>query len=277
MKGRIFNIQHFSLHDGPGIRTTIFLKSCPLRCAWCHNPESLNPEIQTVFNKEKCISCGTCAGIHDVKTAADCPPQAIENIGLDITSAELMKEILKDREFYKTSDGGVTFSGGEPLMQVRFLKEMLQKCVKEGIHTAVDTSGFSSGLNFRMINDLTDLYLYDIKLIEDEFHQKYTGVSNRNILDNLRYLSDSGKRIFIRVPLIPSITDTDENMISIIKYLKNIKFEQINLLSYHRYAKSKYIKLGLNFGADIKENQPDRTQEIKEMFISEGYKTITGG
>lgn len=277
MKGRIFNIQHFSLHDGPGIRTTVFLKGCPLRCVWCHNPEGIHTEVQTVFNKEKCIRCGTCGGIHDEKTAADCPSQAVENIGRDISSHELIKEILKDRDFYETSGGGVTFSGGEPLFQVRFLKEILQKCAKEGIHTAVDTSGYAAEEKFRQINDLTGLYLYDIKLMNDELHKKYTGVSNRLILNNLRFLSDSGKRIFIRIPLIPSTTDTDENIISIIKYLKNINFEQINLLSYHRHAESKYIRLGLKFGADIIDNPSDKIHEIKEMFISEGFKTVTGG
>jgi len=277
MKGRIFNIQHFSLHDGLGIRATIFLKGCPLRCTWCHNPESLHTEVQTVFNKEKCIRCGTCGGIHDEKTAADCPSQAVENIGRDISSHELIKEILKDRDFYETSGGGVTFSGGEPLFQVRFLKEMLQKCAREGIHTAVDTSGYAAEEKFRLINDLAGLYLYDLKLMNDELHKKHTGVSNRLILNNLRFLSDSGKRIFIRIPLIPCITDTDENIIGIIKYLKQINFEQINLLSYHRHAENKYIRLGLKFSADIIDNPSDRIHEIKEMFISEGFKTVTGG
>lgn len=277
MIGKIFNIQHFSLHDGPGIRTTVFFKGCPLRCAWCHNPEGISGSVQTVFIPEKCIKCGICRDIRNEETALNCPAAAIEVTGREISDEELMKEILSDSEFYASSGGGVTFSGGEPLLQTEFLKVLLEKCVKHGIHTAIDTSGFAPAEKFALINDQADLYLFDLKLINDELHKKYTGVSNMLILNNLKYLSDSGKRIFIRIPLIPGITDTDENIEGIIDFLKDIKFEQINLLSYHAFAKNKYIKLGLEYFPEVMAVSGSGTAEIYEKFVQAGFKTVTGG
>lgn len=277
MMGTIFNIQHFSLHDGPGIRTTVFFKGCPFRCIWCHNPESFKKEIQTVFDKERCINCGICKEVSNEISADNCPSGAIEVIGRDISIDELMFEILKDKEYYDTSGGGVTFSGGEPLMQPEFLQAVLKECRKLGIHTAVDTCGFASAEIFSVINGLTDLYLYDLKLIDDVLHKKFTGVSNSLILENLKNLSDSGKRVFVRIPLIPGITDTEENIIGIIEFLKQIKFGQINLLSYHALAKNKYIKLGLEYGISDLKSQNDRTEEIYKKFVSAGFKTVIGG
>jgi pyruvate formate lyase activating enzyme len=277
VKGKIFNIQHFSLHDGPGVRTTVFFKGCPLKCVWCHNPEGITGSVQTFYDDGKCIRCGYCGGFHDEKTAQICPSSAIEVIGRDISPKELMVELLSDKEFFASSGGGVTFSGGEPLIQPEFLKTMLELCAQNKIHTAVDTSGFAPKENFAAINDLTDLYLFDLKLLDDELHKKYTEVSNRLILSNLKYLSEAGKRIFIRIPLIPGITDTVENIEAITGFLKNIKFEQINLLSYHGYAKNKYIKLGLDFGMNGAENARSRTEEISLILKREGYKTVTGG
>lgn len=277
MKGTIFNIQRFSLHDGPGIRTTVFLKGCPLRCIWCHNPESFKKEIQAVFAEERCIGCGICKGVRDELTAENCPSGAIEIIGRDISVDELMTEIMKDKDYYNTSGGGVTFSGGEPLMQPEFLQAVLKECRKLGIHTAVDTCGYASKENFSAINSLTDLYLFDLKLVNDELHKTFTGVSNVLILENLKYLSRQNKRIFVRIPLIPGITDTEENINGIMEFLKQIKFGQINLLSYHRFAKNKYIKLGLEYGISELKSQNDRTEEIYRKFVSAGYKTVTGG
>jgi len=277
-KATIFNIQKFSLHDGPGTRTTVFFKGCPLKCTWCHNPESFDKNIQVTFDQEKCIECDICKGVRDISTAEKCPANAIEKIGYEITVDELFSEIEKDKEYYKTSNGGVTFSGGEPLIQSEFLYEILKKCKENGIHTAIDTCGQASKEVFEKINEFVDFYLYDLKLMDNAQHLKYTGVKNDLILENLKYLSDKGKRIFIRLPLIPEITDTKKNISEIIEFLNGIKFEQINLLSYHGYAKNKYIKLGITTGIDIKNELSDnRLEEIKDKFISAGFKTVIGG
>ena len=277
MKGTVFNVQHFSLHDGPGIRTTVFFKGCPLRCIWCHNPESFKKEIQAAFAEEICIDCGICKGVHNEISAENCPSGAIEVIGRDISIDELMFEILKDKDYYDTSGGGVTFSGGEPLMQPEFLLSVLKDCRKHGVHTAVDTCGHTSTERFSAISDLTDLFLYDLKLIDDELHKNFTGVSNSLILESLKYLSRLGKRIFIRIPLIPGITNTEDNINEIKGFLKTIKFEQINFLSYHSLAKNKYIKLGLESSGYELTGQEVKTDEINRIFGNEGYKVVTGG
>ncbi|MDA3837851.1 MAG: glycyl-radical enzyme activating protein [Candidatus Delongbacteria bacterium] len=278
MTGTIFNIQRFSLHDGPGIRTTVFFKGCPLRCIWCHNPESFDKSIQVTFDQEKCIECDICKGVRDISTSERCPANAIEVIGEEISVEDLYSEIEKDKGYYETSNGGVTFSGGEPLMQSEFLVKILKKCNENNIHTAVDTCGQASKEVFEKVNDLVDLYLYDMKFIDNDLHEKYTGSSNEKILENLKYLSDKNIRIFIRLPLIPGITDTEKNITEVVEYLKRINFEQINLLSYHGYAKNKYIKLGINVELDQLETiSESRLEEIKNKFVSAGFKTVIGG
>ncbi|MDA3884972.1 MAG: glycyl-radical enzyme activating protein [Candidatus Delongbacteria bacterium] len=278
MHGTIFNIQRFSLHDGPGIRTTVFFKGCPLKCIWCHNPESISGKIETVFDSEKCIDCMICKGIRDISTADKCPADSIEKIGNEITVEELFSEIEKDKGYYETSNGGVTFSGGEPLMQSEFIYEILKKCKVNGIHTAIDTCGFANLDNFEKMSELVDLYLYDLKFIDNALHKKYTGTSNEKIFSNLKYLSEKNKRIFIRFPLIPGITDTKKNITEVVVYLKGINFEQINLLSYHGYAKNKYIKLGIKAEIDELETiSEERLEGIKQKFISAGFKTVIGG
>lgn len=277
MKGKIFNLQSFSLHDGPGIRTTVFFKGCPLRCVWCHNPESFKTEQQVIFDKKQCIKCGICKGVRNQIAAEECPSGAIEVIGKEISVEDLMTGIMKDKDYYDTSGGGVTFSGGEPLIQPEFLLTVLKECKRLGIHTAVDTCGYASKDSYSAISGLTDLYLYDLKIADDELHKKYTGVSNGLILENLKFLSGSGSKIFIRIPLVPGITDTEENISGIKKFLKTIKFEQINLLSYHALAKNKYIKLGLECSEYDITVQEVKTDEIKRIFEKEGYKVVTGG
>ncbi|NOR45629.1 MAG: glycyl-radical enzyme activating protein [Candidatus Delongbacteria bacterium] len=278
MKGTIFNIQKFSLHDGPGIRTTVFFKGCPLSCVWCHNPESINGNIETTFTEEKCIDCDICKGIRDISTAEKCPADAIETIGYKVSVDELFSEIEKDKEYYETSNGGVTFSGGEPLLQSDFLLEILKKCKENGIHTSIDTCGHVRQSDLEKINEYVDLYLYDLKLIDNELHKSYTALGNDLILENLKYLSEKGKRIFLRLPLIPEVTDTEKNISEIIEFLKGINFEQINLLSYHGYAKNKYIKLGMEYEMDLfKPTEAEWLEEIKNKFISAGFKTVIGG
>ena len=228
--GVIFDLKRFAIHDGPGIRTTVFFKGCPLRCWWCHNPESHK------VLPEKFEGCNIRSNINHSLSALD-------EVGREVTITELMEEIEKDSVFYEESGGGVTFSGGEPTMQPDFLLSLLTKCKESGLHTTVDTSGYAPTKTFEKIIDRTDLFLYDIKLMNDELHQKYTGVSNRLIQTNLKWIDDNHKNICIRIPVVPGITDTQANIsdtINILLKLKNIS--EINLLPYHRAGEGKYSR-----------------------------------
>lgn len=216
-QGIIFDIKRFAIHDGPGIRTTVFFKGCPMNCHWCHNPESWKKQPQKVLKKI---------------------------IGEEKTAAEVMEEIEKETLFHDESRGGVTFSGGEPLKQPDFLSVLLDECKRREIHTTLDTTGCVSPRVFDAIIDKVDLFLYDLKLMDNEKHIQYTGVSNRLVKKNLETLSQKGKRVILRFPVIPGITDTEENIKALgafISSLKNIR--QIELLPYHRIAEAKYKRL----------------------------------
>jgi pyruvate formate lyase activating enzyme len=257
MEGIIFNIQHYSIHDGPGIRTSVFFKGCPMNCWWCHNPESQNPLIEKFYN----------------------PHSKKQIIGKKITVDELYFEINKDRIFYDESGGGVTFSGGEPLIQNEFLISILKKCRENGIHTTLDTSGFSSEEIFKSITGLVDLFLYDIKFIDDGLHKKYTGTSNKQVIENLKILSKSKKEVFIRIPIIPKITDTEENIRQITDFLKEINtHKNIFLLAYHKIAESKYERFNLNYKLKgIKPTSKERINEIRDYFLKNGINVNIGG
>ncbi|HSW54580.1 MAG TPA: glycyl-radical enzyme activating protein [Ignavibacteriaceae bacterium] len=265
--GIIFNIQRFAIHDGPGIRTTVFFKGCPLRCWWCHNPESHK------ILPEKIDGCNLRRGFDQSFTMNK------DEIGKDISVDELMNEIVKDRVFYEESNGGVTFSGGEPLMQPEFLKEMLEECQANGIHTVVDTSGFASTDIITDIAQSTDLFLYDIKLMNDDKHQEYTGVSNQIILKNLIEVDKLGKKIIIRVPIVPELNDTNENLFAIrgfISYLNNVV--EVNLLPYHRAGEGKYTKYGReNKMGDTVSPERKNLENIREFFIESKQKVKIGG
>lgn len=255
-RGIIFNIQRFSIHDGPGIRTTVFFKGCPLRCWWCHNPESHK------ILPEKFDACNLKRGFDQSFTMNK------DEVGKEISVDELMNEIMKDRVFYEESNGGVTFSGGEPLMQPEFLIESLKSCKSVGIHSTIDTSGYAS---FNAINEAaayTDLFLFDLKLINDDVHEKYTGVSNQIILKNLVELDQLGKKIIIRIPIVPEITDTKENLFAIrgfISYLNNVT--EVNILPYHRAGEGKYVKYGKeNKMSEIKSPESESLENIKKFF-----------
>ncbi|EYE88147.1 ferredoxin [Fervidicella metallireducens AeB] len=298
-KGIVFNIQRYSIHDGPGIRTTVFLKGCPLNCLWCHNPESKRKSREIFFYKNRCLKCGMCIAIcpqnalsienNGIKTdnkkcifcgrcAAVCNTNAREIVGVEMTDDELMKEIKKDCIFYEESGGGVTFSGGEPLYQYEFLKLMLKRCKLAGIHTVLDTCGFVSEEALIGISDYVDLFLYDIKLMDDDKHKKYTGVSNVLILNNLNKLDELQKKIFIRIPIIPGIND-DENIEMTGKFLNKLKsIEKVCLLPYHKIALDKYKRLNLDYNlADTEEPTEEKMEQIAAVFKQYVKDVVIGG
>ena len=250
----IFDIERNSYVDGPGIRTTVFFKGCNLRCAWCHNPESQSPKPQMMFYKNKCTGCGKCkekcpnhlescelCG----KCTLYCPHDAREICGKEYTVDEGMREILKDKAFYDHSGGGVTFSGGECMLQIDFLEEILKVCKENGIHTAVDTAGHVPYEYFERILPYTNLFLYDVKCYDSEKHKKYTGVRNELILENLKKLLATGKSVWVRIPIIPTVNDTVEEIQRIKAYISSCgKPEKIELLPYHAMGEHKFEALG---------------------------------
>ena len=254
MKATIFDIERNSYVDGPGIRTTVFFKGCNLRCAWCHNPESQSPKPQMMFYKNKCTGCGKCkekcpnhlescelCG----KCTLYCPHDAREICGKEYTVDEVMREILKDKVFYENSGGGVTFSGGECMLQIDFLEEILKACKQNGIHTAVDTAGLVPFEFFERIIPYTDLFLYDVKCYDSEKHKQYTGVGNELILENLKRLLATDKSVWIRIPIIPTVNDTEEEIRSIRSFLLSCGTpEKVELLPYHAMGKHKYAAIG---------------------------------
>ena len=256
--GVVFDIKRFAIHDGPGIRTTVFLKGCPLRCIWCHNPESISPECKTIKT-------------HTMIGKTSFPAEKI--IGREMSSEEVILEILKDRIFYEESGGGVTFSGGEPLMQPDFLKELLQVSKENDIHTTADTSGFASMQLIESTLSIADLILYDIKLIDDDLHKKYTKKSNKEILKNLKYLNDIKANIIIRIPIIPQITDTKKNISDIIRFLEEMHFSgRIEILPFHKTANQKYKNLKMiNHVDKLKPNDENELKKIASKFTEAGF------
>ena len=267
MKGTIYNIQRFSIHDGPNVRTTIFFKGCNLRCKWCHNPESISSNREVEIFSERCISCGKCfkichksahyvdrEGIHRIKRnlcdgcfkcVNDCFAEALVGVGKEITVEEVMKSILSDKSYYMNSGGGVTFSGGECMLQIDFLKALLVKCKENGIHTAIDTAGNLPWSFFEKIIDVTDLFLYDLKAADSKVHENLTGVGNALIIENLKKLCIAGKQIHVRVPYIIGVNDDQLNGIGLI--LKDLNIPKVELLPYHRLGESKYKALDKDY------------------------------
>ena len=250
MTGNIFDIQHGSLVDGPGIRTVVFFKGCNLHCAWCHNPESQSPSPQLMVFRERCIGCGACAC---QKPTCDgcgscverCPVEARRLVGRRASREEILAEILEDRPFYG-ADGGVTFSGGECMLQSGFLQGLLQDCKAAGIHTAVDTAGHVPWERFATVLPDTDLFLYDVKAMDPAVHKTYTGADNSLILDNLGRLLDQGAKVHIRIPVIPGVNDKPEDWLPLKQFLQNHpRPEKIEPLTYHTMGIHKYAALGL--------------------------------
>ena len=268
-KAVIFNVMRYSVHDGPGIRTTVFFKGCPLSCKWCHNPESIEQKPQQVFTAKKCIKCGHCD---------NCPTGAREIIGYEIILADLMKELNKDLLFYEQSNGGVTFSGGEPLYQAGFLIEALKACNEDRINTAIDTSGFCDTEAILKAAETADYFLYDIKFIDSEKHEKYCGGSNEIVLKNLEHISQARAKILIRIPVIPTINDDLQEMTGIFEFIKGIKnIEAVHLLPYHNIQTDKYNRIGKRYELpDIPGDESPNMDEIKRMFSAK-FRVKAGG
>ena len=283
--GIIFNIQRYSIHDGPGIRTTVFLKGCPLNCWWCQNPESQLSGQEMLFWGVRCIGCGACSTICPSnaiqikngipvtekekcilcgKCTEKCPALAREMIGKKLTTEEVTKEIEKDLVFYEESGGGVTFSGGEPLGQSEFLEGLLNSCREKKIHTAVDTSGYISWGILKKIIPKVDLFLYDLKIMDNERHKKYTGISNEIILENLKKLSSVHHNIFVRFPLIPGINDDYQNIKETGEFLSSLKISQVNILPYHYIGIDKYRRLGRTYHLAATQKPPSE-EKLSEV------------
>lgn len=297
----IFKINRYSVNDGPGIRMTIFLKGCPLNCKWCHNPESQQAGKQKLYTKSRCIGCEECVkncpeqacimgkdGIFTDNSKCNicgicaevCPSKATEISGSEYTINELLTLVEKDRHFFNISGGGITISGGEPMLHHAFVKIFLDECGKQKIHRTIDTSGYIKKEILLDIAERTDLFLYDLKIMDPGKHKKWTGVGNELILSNLRALSESGAEIEIRLPLIKGV-NTDlknlENTAELILSLKG-KRKSINLLPYHRIGIKKFEMLGLNYEENgMTEISETDLKEIKDIFSSYGIETQTGG
>lgn len=255
MKATIFDIERNSFVDGPGIRSTVFFKGCNLRCKWCHNPESQLPKKQMMFYKDKCNGCGKCAKVcknHLEKCdfcgrcELFCPQDARKVCGKEYTVDEVFSEVIKDKAFYENSGGGVTFSGGECMLQIDFLLEILKKCKENGIHTAVDTAGNVPWQSFQKIIPYTNLFLYDVKCFSEQLHIEGTGVSNKLLLENLKRLSDCFScDIIIRIPVIGGYNDNDAEIKKISDFLKTVRYKSVELLPYHKMGEHKYNALDI--------------------------------
>ncbi|MBT4518662.1 MAG: glycyl-radical enzyme activating protein [Halieaceae bacterium] len=272
MSGNIFNIQRFSVQDGPGIRTTLFMKGCPLACPWCSNPESQANEIELGYRDSLCDDCGRCKDKCKVGAIsilekgisidrdkcnscldclAVCAPTALKVLGESISADRAIAIILKDAKFYQNSNGGVTCSGGEPLMQSEFVAEVFKRCKAAGIHTTIDTTGHASKSALERVLPFTDLVLFDVKLIDNEKHKKVVKFPNTRILQNLKRIKSEGISLIIRVPLIPGLTDSEENIDGIAQFVtEELGGAPINVLPYHRFGTNKYSMLDIPYELD---------------------------
>ena len=295
-------IQKYSIHDGDGIRTTVFFKGCNLRCTWCHNPETQQYKKELLFDEDRCVGCKNCVAV--------CPTEAItleggkavtdrkkctacgecvdycnlnlrEIAGMEYPVDQLVKELRKDEMFYEESGGGVTLSGGEVMMtDIEYLEELVKKLHHFGISVTIDTCGQAPYENYQRILPYVDTFLYDIKLMDSEIHKQYMGTGNELILSNLEKLSRDGARLYIRIPTVKEVNGSDEAMKSIINYLqeKNIHVTKVNLLPYHNTGSGKYVKIGRNYeGSDLHAPDKEEMNHFVELFREAGFHNIKIG
>jgi pyruvate formate lyase activating enzyme len=266
MKCLIFSVKRFSIHDGPGIRVTFFMKGCPLSCLWCHNPEGISPSPETLIQTN---SIGGRKFRHN------------EEVGKYYTIDTILEILDREKVFMDQSRGGVTFSGGEPMLQFDFLLEALKACKENGYHTAVDTSGYSSTENYKSVIPFTDLFLFDIKHLDETKHIEFAGVSNTIILDNYRLLLESGKDLMIRFPVIPGINDDADHLGRLRRFIISTKtdsLKRINLLPFHKIGSSKYKRLNIPYRMDgVEPPSTEKMKIIKEFFMETGVKVKIGG
>lgn len=299
--GTIFNIQRYSLHDGPGIRTIVFLKGCGLRCRWCSNPESHLGAPQVMFLPASCIGCGLCEAVcpvgavvregdrkirilpekctHCGECARVCVAEALVMKGMKATVREVFTELEKDREYYRCSGGGVTLSGGEALLQPAFAAELLKACRQAGWNTAVETALFVQEEALRTVMPFTDLFLADFKLFDEDAHKKFTGQSNVKIKRNIQYISEYGGKIVLRIPLIPGVNDSENNLRKTAAFAKELgTVEEIDLLPYHRLGAGKYAQLGLEYSlAALRQPSPESLKGAEKILSGYGFHVKIGG
>jgi pyruvate formate lyase activating enzyme len=295
LTGTVFRIERFAIHDGPGIRTTVFLKGCPMRCAWCHSPESQAPGPEFMPLADRCIACDTCVAVCPERAAAPgalrnadlcrlcrtcvsaCPTGARWIAGEELSVAAVMEVIERDRLFYDESGGGVTFSGGEPLMQPAFVRALVDECRARRIHVSVDTSGFGSPVDLEQIRP--DLFLFDVKAVDEARHQEITGVSNRVILENLgRVARRMEADVLVRFPLVPGVTDGDDNVTGIGRLVSSLGIDRIDLLPYHRAGIAKYERLGRPYTLSaIEPPTGEQVARVVEMLSECGLTVRVGG
>ncbi|MGC8837437.1 MAG: glycyl-radical enzyme activating protein [Anaerolineae bacterium] len=299
--GWVFNIQRFSVHDGPGIRTTVFLKGCPLRCVWCDNPESQSVAPQIVFWKERCIRCGAClvACPHSALVEDEgggrkvlvercdfcgrcldaCYTGALEQLGQWMTPEEVVEAVEADRPFYEQSGGGVTLSGGEPLAQWAFAREVLRGCRERGIHTALETCGHAPWEVWEAVLPYVDLVLYDLKEVDRARHQRFTGVDNALILENLRRLAGTGKKVVVRRPVIPGYNDSEESIRALAQVVRSLgSVDEVHLLPYHRLGQGKYERLGMDYALkDVPSLREEDVAGLRAILLAYGLRVRVGG
>jgi pyruvate formate lyase activating enzyme len=296
-EGIIFNVQRFSLHDGPGIRTTVFLKGCPLKCLWCQNPEGISNELAHIKHFKKCIGCRSCFDgcpegairfnsegpvIDQAKCKRcfvcvdNCPVLALEVAGRRVKAQELVNELLKDRLVFEESGGGITFSGGEPFFQAQFLLALLKLLKTQGIHTAIETCGHTAWQNLEQASGLTDLFLYDLKLIDPADYKIYTGVSGKLILENLKKLVALDCKLEVRMPLIPGVNDDQAHLQKAVDFLFETGIKNVELIPYHNYGEAKYAKVGLNYQLSGLTSMSKDALEKAGLFLESSGIKIRG-
>jgi pyruvate formate lyase activating enzyme len=297
INGTVFNIQRYSIDDGPGIRTTVFVKGCPLRCPWCSNPESQNPKPELLYRYTSCTHCGTCAktcpegaiaqddkgDIHIDREKCTvcgacvdtCPSKALSITGNVKTVDEVMKTVLRDEVYYEDG-GGVTCSGGEILAQPEFVAEIFRRCKERGIHTNADTSGYGNSDAFRGILENSDLCYFDVKILDPERHKDIIKTPNDLIMENMKVLAESGVKTVLRYPVVPSLNDDDANIDAIADTVKKLGKQEdwiVNILPYHKYGENKYASVGMVYPIpEVKDNTPENLERVEKRLTDAGIR-----